>query len=289
MSAARYAGTLDIGVETIQVEKAEVAEDIVLRTDEKTGATSHLLRIDLTTKYKPITLERVLERCDWSEGCVLMKNAKSGKAALCEPSRHFMTERGDLIQRIILHRPLRREYHDQSDLAESAWEECGRRTFANLWNAEAEDSTSRLHRETIHLATGLLLPIWSSLPRDHLEVNRIVDQQGCSWLGRIVHDTDVADLLTKFGASSNLKLSKEAVLRSLCENRSVQIDQPFPALLKCSRVAGERRFEITGAPVAQLPWLKSLGCFTEIISYKTRVFIPVKSPERVIKALLSSN
>lgn len=289
VSAARDAGTLDIGVETIQVEKAEVAEDIVLRTDEKTGATSHLLRIDLTTKYKPITLERVLERCDWSEGCVLMKNAKSGKAALCEPSRHFMTERGDLIQRVILHRPLRREYHDQSDLAESAWEECGRRTFANLWNAEAKDSTSRLHTETIHLATGLLLPIWSSLPRDHLEVNRIVDQQGCSWLGRIVHDTDVADLLTKFGASSNLKLSKEAVLRSLCENRSVQIDQPFSALLKCSRVAGERRFEITGAPVAQLPWLKSLGCFTEIISYKTRVFIPVKNPERVIKALLSSN
>ncbi|MEC7398814.1 MAG: strawberry notch C-terminal domain-containing protein, partial [Pseudomonadota bacterium] len=86
VSAARDAGTLDVGVETIQVESASVAEDIVLRTDERTGATSHLLRIDLTTRYQPTTLERVLERREWSDGCILMRNTKSDKAALCEPS-----------------------------------------------------------------------------------------------------------------------------------------------------------------------------------------------------------
>jgi hypothetical protein len=51
-------------------------------------------------------------------------------------------------------------------------------------------------------------------------------------------------------------------------------------------VAGEQRYEIAGAPVDQLPWLKSIGCFTEIIAFRTRVFIPTKEAPSVICALL---
>ena len=53
-----------------------------------------------------------------------------------------------------------------------------------------------------------------------------------------------------------------------------------------TRVAGEMRIEISGAPVGQLEWLKSIGCFTEIIAYRTRVFVPADNPEPVVKALL---
>ena len=288
VSAARDAGTLDVGVETIQVESAEVAEDIILRTDERTGATSHLLRLNLTSRYRPVSLERMLERRNWSDGCILMRNTKSDKAALCEPSRHFMTEKGDLIQRVILHRPLRREYHDLSDLEESAWEECGEAEFAGMWAAECDESTSRLQNETVYLATGLLLPIWSNLPRDYLEVNRIVDQQGRSWLGRIVHDTDVSGLLKTFGMTHSVDLTEGAIVKSLREGRNVPIQRPFEALLKRARVAGETRIEIVGAPFDQLEWLKSIGCFTEIIAYKTRVFAPASNPAPVIAALLAA-
>ncbi|WP_196492260.1 strawberry notch C-terminal domain-containing protein, partial [Erythrobacter donghaensis] len=61
VSAAREAGSLDVGVETLRVEQAEIVEDIVLRTDERTGATSHLLQLALKTRARPISLERVLE------------------------------------------------------------------------------------------------------------------------------------------------------------------------------------------------------------------------------------
>lgn len=248
VSAARDAGTLDVGVETIQVESASVAEDIVLRTDERTGATSHLLRIDLTTRYQPTTLERVLKRREWSDGCILMRNTKSDKAALCEPSRHFMTEKGELIQRVILHRPLRREYHQLRDLEESAWVECAEPRFAQLWEAEAEDSASRLHTETVHLATGLLLPIWSNLPRDYLEVNRIVDLEGRSWLGRIVYDTDVADVLKAFGVNSSVKLTDEAVVNPEFEER-LSFDIEARGVLQNLIVAKAKkrgRFEVIG-------------------------------------------
>ncbi|MBU0774927.1 MAG: strawberry notch C-terminal domain-containing protein [Alphaproteobacteria bacterium] len=288
VSAAREAGSLDVGVETIQVESADVIEDIVLRTDARTGATSHLLQLALRTRTRPITLERVKQRLDLSDGCVLMHNTKSGRAALAEPSRHFMTDRGDLIRRVILHRPLRREYHHLDDLAESAWAECPRETFEQLWCAEVAELAEKLTTEKIYLATGLLLPIWSSLPIDYLEVRRIVDEEGRSWLGRIVHELDVANLLQKFDITSSVELSEQTILKALGEHRTIPIKQPFEATIKSSRVANEQRYEIVGAPVDQLPWLKSIGCFTEIISFRTRVFIPTKEAPSVVGALFQA-
>ena len=286
VSAAREAGSLDVGVETLRVEQAEVVEDIVLRTDGRTGATSHLLQLALKTRARPITLERVLERRDYADGCILLHNTKSGKAALAEPSRHFMTEQGELIRRVILHRPLRREYHHFDDLAESAWEEAPRRSFDQLWQSEVAELAERLTTETVYLATGLLLPIWSSLPIDYLEVRRIVDEEGRSWLGRMVHELDVAKLLEKFDIASTVELSSDTIIKALSESRIIPIKQPFEATIKCSRVAGEQRYEIVGAPVDQLPWLKSIGCFTEIISFRTRVFIPTATASSVISDLL---
>ncbi|WP_197426419.1 strawberry notch C-terminal domain-containing protein, partial [Erythrobacter sp. CCH5-A1] len=286
VSAAREAGSLDVGVETLRVEQAEVVEDFVLRTDERTGATSHLLQLALKTRARPIPLERVLERRDYADGCILLHNTKSGKAALAEPSRHFMTEQGELIRRVILHRPLRREYHHFDDLAESAWEEAPHQTFEKLWQTEVEELAERLTTETVYLATGLLLPIWSSLPVDYLEVRRIVDEEGRSWLGRMVHELDVAKLLEKFDIASTVELSPDTIIRALGEHRTITIKQPFEATIKCSRVAGEKRYEIVGAPVDQLPWLKSIGCFTEIIAFRTRAFIPAKKAAAVIGSLL---
>ena len=286
VSAAREAGSLDVGVETIQVESADVIEDIVLRTDVRTGATSHLLQLALRTRTRPITLERVKQRLDLSDGCVLMHNTKSGRAALAEPSRHFMTDRGELIRRVILHRPLRREYHHLDDLAESAWAECPRETFEQLWCAEVAELAEKLTTEKVYLATGLLLPIWSSLPIEYLEVRRIVDEEGRSWLGRIVHELDVANLLQKFDITSSVELSEQAILKAIGEHRTIPIKQPFEATIKSSRVANEQRYEIVGAPLDQLPWLKSIGCFTEIISFRTRVFIPTTAAKDVLAALL---
>ena len=131
-----------------------------------------------------------------------------------------------------------------------------------------------------------MLPIWSSLPRDYLEVNRIVDKKGRSWLGRIVHQADVPGLLKTFGIANTVMLTGDDIVKSLQENRSVTIERPFEATFRKSRVASEMRIELVGAPVDQLDWLKSLGCFTEIIAYRTRVFVPATNPGPVIKAIL---
>jgi hypothetical protein len=64
------------------------------------------------------------------------------------------------------------------------------------------------------------------------------------------------------------------------------VTRPFAMTLKRSLVNGNSRVEIVDAPATQLPWLKSLGCFTEIISYKTRVFVPANDAETVLARIL---
>ena len=49
---------------------------------------------------------------------------------------------------------------------------------------------------------------------------------------------------------------------------------------------GLPRIEIVGAPASQLAWLKSLGCFTEVIAYKTRVFVPVPEATVILQRVL---
>ena len=102
----------------------------------------------------------------------------------------------------------------------------------------------------------------------------------------MVHELDVAKLLEKFDIATTVELSPDTIIKALGEGRTVPIKQPFEATFKCSRVAGEKRYEIVGAAAEQLPWLKSIGCFTEIIAFRTRVFIPSRSAISVIGALL---
>jgi hypothetical protein len=73
-------GTLDLGVETIAVEDFEVLSDTLLRTDPLSGATTHLLELEIARALKPLTLKR-LEELYGLDGSASrpMRNARSGR------------------------------------------------------------------------------------------------------------------------------------------------------------------------------------------------------------------
>ena len=48
---------------------------------------------------------------------------------------------------------------------------------------------------------------------------------------------------------------------------------------------GEQRLELTGFSPDRLDWYKGKGCFTEIIRYRTRLFVPVSEASSVLPAL----
>ena len=288
VDAAREAGTLDIGVETIAVENAKVIEDIVLRTDSRTKATSHLLTIEIAKRLKPVSCERIFAIADECEKPRFMRNAKSGRVALAEHARSLMQDSGEMLKRILLTRPTRREYKLVEELAESAWESCSRTEFEAAWREEADEAVSRTITERLYIATGLLLPIWSAFPKDYLAVRRIVDDAGASWLGRLVDESDVPALLKTFAISSEVVMSGDGVMDVLNRRNTVTIERPWPMTIKRSLVNKDQRIEIVGDNASHLTWLKSLGCFTEIIAYKTRVFVPADRADTIVGAIMET-
>ncbi|UVO53735.1 strawberry notch family protein [Sphingomonas sp. SUN039] len=288
IAAARDAGTLDIGVETILVDRATVLEDRLLRTDSASGATTHLLTIEIARKRLAIGLARIQAVAAGEAEAEYLCNTKSGRIALKLPARSFVDEEGAFLKRVALQRPTRCEHMLASDLAESAWESIDVARFDRLWAEEVDAALAALDTETIQLATGLLLPIWSALPSDHLTVNRIADNDGRSWLGRLVFDADVVKLFTKLGIEQADNLPADKIAAAALRGEPVSLVRPFEMTLARRRVNGELRLELSGAPADRVPWLKSLGCFTEIIQYRTRVFVPRETAEVVIAAVVAT-
>jgi hypothetical protein len=160
VAAAREAGRLDVGVETILADRATLLDDTLLRTDPLSGATSHLITIEIARRRTPVSIERILRIADADSSAVFMINDKSGMVALQTRARTLMEEKeGTPIPRVELLRPTRREYLREHDLYKSAWTTIDRDTFTARWTDEAAEATQKVDTETIRLATGLLLPI----------------------------------------------------------------------------------------------------------------------------------
>ena len=288
VAAARDAGTLDVGVETILVEEATVVEDRLLRTDRASGATSHLLTLEIEQRRHPTSLERVRRLAEADRSATRLVNTRSGKVALSTRARAAMDGDGAAIPRIELLRPTRREYLREADLLETAWQPTDVATFDALWTAEAEEAARTVDRERVRMATGLLLPIWSALPADHLVVNRIVDGAGRAWLGRLVFEKDVAPLLDRLGIESAGVLGPDDIVAAVRQGGQVALQRPFAMTVRSCRVNGQQRVEIAGAPAAQNAWLKAKGCFTEIIQYRTRVFVPADRVADVLRSIVGT-
>jgi hypothetical protein len=282
VAAAKEAGTFDIGVETISVEACRVLSDTVIRTDPVTGATSHLLELSLTQRRKVLSLERALKVASHEDKPLYLRNEKSGKVALATPAPSHMDEEGNTIRRFELVRPLRSEYLRADRLDESAWEPVSKTTFSALWEEEYAADENQLVTETVFLATGLLLPIWGALPKEDLTVNRIVDKTGASWLGRHVHDLYVDATLAKLGVSRKAPTDPAKIAQAILGGGTWKAPHPLNFTIRTSRVNSARRIEIVGAEAARIPELKGLGCFTEIIAYKTRVFVPIDRAGAII-------
>jgi hypothetical protein len=288
VAAAREAGTLDLGVETVPVDGFQILDDRIIRTDPRSGATTHLLRIELARRLRPLSLERLLEIGASRLDAVPMLNARSGKAALRIKARSLMSEEGLPIARYELIRPTKREHLACERLVETSWGEADEAAFRAAWQSEAEEAAATLRRETLHLATGLLLPVWDKLPDDHLQVIRIAADDGRSLLGREIPSSSLAELGSKLGLEISLDVpTDELVSIVLRSGKPLPVRAPDPLVLKRSLVNSSQRLELTRFAPARLSWYKAQGCFTEIIRYQTRLFVPADRAAKVLERISS--
>jgi hypothetical protein len=284
IDAARQAGTLDLGVETIAVEHFEVLSDTLLRTDALSGATTHLLEIEIARALKPLSLARLEELHGLTgERQRMMRNSRSGRIGLLVPARGLLADDGTRIARFELVRPLKRGYLTADQLGESSWEPTDAAEFRRLWQAEVDEAATSHKRERLHLATGLLLPVWDKLPSDYVRVSRISARDGRSLLGREVPLHCVPEFCQALGLESEHAFSAEQVVEAvLAAGRPMQVKGRETLTLKRSLVNGTQRLELAGWSAARLDWYKAQGCFTEIIRYQTRLFVPLDGASSVL-------
>jgi hypothetical protein len=284
IDAARQAGTLDLGVETIAVEHFEVISDTLLRTDGRSGATTHLLELEIARALKPLTLGRLEELYGLAgERQQFLLNKRSGRIGMLVPARSLMADDGTRVARFELVRPLKRGHLTAEQLDESSWEPVGAKEFRRLWNEEVDEAAASHKRERLHLATGLLLPVWDKLPSDFVRVSRISARDGRSLLGREVPLHCVPELFQALGLESDQAFSAEQIANAvLASGRPMPINARESLTLKRSLVNGAQRFELAGWSAARLDWYKAQGCFTEIIRYQTRLFVPTTSAAAVL-------
>lgn len=172
----------------------------------------------------------------------------------------------------------------QCDLEESHWIDIDGASFDEAWQCEADVAADHPHTERFFLATGRLLPIWNLLG-DEAQVRRLVTQDGGSLLGRIVTPDAVNQLLDKLGLGEVIQLTTSQIVSAALAGKVVPIDAVRGLTLKRSRVNGEQRLEVLGFDPRALPSYKSKGCFTEIIQFQCRLFVPVSHADGIIESL----
>jgi protein strawberry notch len=288
VAAAREAGTLDLGIETVTVETFDILDDRVIRTDPDSGATTHLLRVELARRARMLGLDKVLALKSSRADSVAMVNVRSGRAALRLRARTLLSEEGLPLARFELVRPSRREYVPSERLSETHWEVAGDSEFAAAWDREVREGEATLRREAVHLATGLLLPVWDKLPDDHLQVIRIAADDGQTLLGREIPAGYLGELGKKLGFEAEIAIPLDELAATVLRTgRPLPFAGPERLELRRALVNGSERLELAGFSAARLAWYKAQGCFTEIIRYRTRLFVPVDRAAEVLGRIQS--
>jgi hypothetical protein len=287
IEAAREAGSLDLGLETVRVESFEVLGDELLRADPVTGAETRLVSLEVKRHLRPLRFKRLVRTHEiGTRHAIPLRNARSSKIALSVPARRFIADDGAVIERRRLLRPLKSANWTCDALSESLWEEIGVTEFAKAWRTEEEQAANSPVTERVHLATGLLLPVWKRLPGDHVRVTRLVAEDGQSIIGREVLDIDLATIAETFGLAAVAGPAPDELGKLVLASGTPQPLAGHDALMvKRSLVGGEQRLELTGYAPDRLDWYKTKGCFTEIIRYRTRLFVPVSKASSVLPAL----
>ena len=280
---AMAAGTYDVGLETLQAERFAIRDRKVIYEHPGTGAETVALTIGRTDRNRPLDLDIVRELVDGYPDACFMINRKSRRAAVCIPTTSLTEEDGTTHRRVRMKRPMAEEKLLEVQLEASSWDMVDDAAFKVAWEAELT-SIPEFTTSTFTIISGLLLPIWSHLPSDNMRVYRLQTDEGERVIGRLVTQEQLLRLCGDLGVDSDIEMYA-ADVRQAVMDRAATLHLAGGLSLRRSRVMGTNRLEVTGFGPSSLPALKALGCFTEIISWKTRVFVPTGTDEVLEKLL----
>lgn len=277
------AGIYEVGLETLRAEKFEIIDRKVIFEHAATKAKATALTVERTDRNHPMTLEKVKAYYSHISNVRLMFNRKSERAAVLVPTSSLMTEEGEPIARVELLRPMATERMLELELPNSHWEAVSDVEFERAWTKEVE-AVPETSVSKITLISGLLLPIWDRLPTDNMRIYRLQTDDGERAIGRMVTQDQLANVYAALGLDCSVELTPDEVFDAVLK-RGQSISLSEGLTLRRSRVMSEYRLELVGYNGAALASYKAMGCFTEIISWATRLFVPVDDRSVMIRIL----
>jgi len=267
VESAMASGTYDIGLETLTADSFTVANSETIYTHPSTGAQTRLLTIAVRTRNQPVTVVQALDLLR-EPSAKLLVNSRSKRAAVQLPARSLMLDDGEIERRVRLIRPMEKLNFALSHLPETSWEQADEAAFRMAWESEIAQVTE-FDISELHIVTGLLLPIWKRLPEESTRVYRLRTDDGQTIVGRRVSPAWAAQAVS----TDVPQLSPPQALALLREGRTV-LDLTDGLQLRRSRLMQVNRIELTGFGPTAVDRLKAMGLFSEIISWKLRLFVP---------------
>ena len=280
------AGSYEVGVETVTADSLVVAGRETLYEHPGTGAATELVEIVWRDRLVPLTAEAALEigkRDSGPEGQPrLVVNSRSKRAAVLLPAPSRMLDDGGVQERVQLIRPTTRERMAQAEFVASNWGRTDEGHWRMLWNHEIGELPS--HRESrFWLASGLLLPVWDHLPAENMRVRRLTSDDGAALIGRVLDAEQVRAVRAGFGLDGGPAMTGAEAFEAVME-RGNALALANGWRLARRRLMGANRVEIEGPADTDMAALKRMGCATEIVSWRTRVFAPnAAATERILE------
>jgi hypothetical protein len=239
----------------------------------RTGAATQVFTIARRDRNEPLPLADALE-LGAKRGCRLLLNGKSHRAAVQVPAPSVMVDDGAVERRVRLVRPLDPPSIAVEALPATAWRPTDPGAFAVAWEVA---QLPEFREGTLHVVTGLLLPIWRQLPSDGCRVYRLQTDDGECVIGRQVSPAWVAA-----ACATVPEPSSEDAMAGLVRGRMI-LHLADGMQLRRARVMHAHRIELIGFTDAMRGRLTAYGLFHEIIAWKLRMFVP--TDERGIEVL----
>lgn len=280
----------DSGVSDLKAERVTVVgKPTVVSTDPTSGASTE--HVELSAEYKTYPMSWASSQ-GWAnkEGSGYYTNDKSGRVFLAVKSANSTnTETGRIEQFYRLFRPNGSVEHvPESELRDRFTKDGDPK---DLWDKEYAEAP-KTRKETVHLITGVTLPIWDKLGTRSqvLKVVRTETEGGKRFVGVKIPTKEVGKVLKALNVRT-VAANPAQVFESVNGGATVDLDRKLR--LSRVRVRGENRIEITSKDFqigSRAKELVNLGALEEKIDFRFRYFIPddttvgVGVLERLLKA-----
>lgn len=157
---------------------------------------------------------------------------------------------------------------------------------------QGDKKVPEYNEDTKHMLTGTLLPIWYALPDDgNTKVQRLVADDGSTYLGRVISPDKIDDVLKRFNLNRTKEIFTAEKVMDSAIKRGTRFDLTYyRAQLFRSRVSGEWRLEYKQGQNSWYVARQFPELIHEKINYQDRYFVPLNDEGRaVLDKILEEN